>query len=255
MPSRRHEDGDGHASTVDALRRRLYRAGASAEDVARYRALLAAQPGPHPTEPRTAGRPSARRALAARAAVLALIGGLALAALTLRAPGPRGEAVTTPAPRRPAPSAVALAVPASARTAFVSRLEAGRGAGVADWFEDHPESRPAQVTTLSRAATEEHHGTGSAEVLLEPSALADRGGRMTVIVTLADDGVVRWRALRTAERTDHSPYAQEVAVRRTPQTAGLPISATVVYAGDAPARLRVEAASGLPWDVVVVFSD
>lgn len=243
-PRRAQVGRDEPAPSPDALRRRLYRAEATEQDLVRYRQTLR----------RGARRPATaplRRTLPHRRMALLLLAGLLTGALVVLTTPQRTAPTTSPARASPGPEPVALTVAADARAAFVRSLEQGRGAGLAQYFFQHPDARPPAVTTLSRAATEEHDGVGTQAVGLAPSDLADHGGRITVMLTLARTARARWRAVRSGAQAT----ADDLRGRRTEQLAGLPVSTTVGYRATAPDRLLIEAAPGVRWDVVVVFSN
>lgn len=243
--------GDDGTDPLDPLRRRLYAPRATAADVDRYVEAAGARPSTAESSPEAA--PHVRRRSRTVIVVAALVVvGLLVAAITVGSTVHRSSA-PTPAVRTA--ETQVLAVPAPPRAAFVRNLRAGRDAGLSAYFFAHPEARPAQLTTLQRAATEEHHGRGAQVVRLAPSSAADHGGRLTVILILADGGAAGWSASRTATGTGHVPVEQVVAAARDGYAPGAPAGVTVRYAGKAPDRLRVQAPEGDPFGVVAVFSN
>ncbi|HEV7624413.1 MAG TPA: hypothetical protein VGO26_09765 [Amnibacterium sp.] len=253
---------------LDALRRRLYAPDVTAEEVERYRALVgepepqapaapgeAAAAAAGPRETGGAASPRRRRTLLvglAAAAVLALAG-IGVAATSRSHPRPQ----TTPSPSLAAGASSfddsTIAVPASVRSSFVAALQAGRAAGVLHYLYEHPEALPAQLRTVGRADSSERSGSDTAVLVLSPSPAAQKGGRLTVAVTLDRAAGVQLRAIRAdsgmrsfLERLDDG------ATRAIP---GLPMVRTVVYDGEAPTVLVLTVPNGVRWDVVTDFTD
>jgi hypothetical protein len=232
-----HGAEDGRAP-LEALRRRLYRAGTTDEDVARYRGALPAAPPESPQKVTETGDPGGPRGSRRRFALLvpAVLAVAAAVLLLMHA--------WSPSPSKSLDSV--LAVPATTRTGFVRALESGRTAGIAHYFYEHPEGRPADLLTPIRTDTQEHAGTGPRTIALAPSAAAGRGGRMTVLLVLARTGAAGWSATREGN---------EVAARSGELPAGSPSTTTITYSGAPPTRLHISTAAGARWGAVIVFSD
>jgi len=251
---------------LDALRRRLYAPDVTADEVERYRALAGDQaadgePLPDARAPQDDGqpaRPAGRRpALLAGLAtvVVVALAGIGVAATSRPHPGPTPSPSETrsPLPIRSSFDDSVVALPAPVRASFVAALKAGRSAGVLRYFYDHPDQLPAQLRTPGRADSYERFGVNTAIVFLSPSPAAQKGGRLTVAVTLDVAAAVQLRAIRAdsgmqsfIERLDDG------AVRGIP---GLPMVRTVVYDGEAPTVLELTVPKGVHWDVVAVFTD
>jgi hypothetical protein len=252
---------------LDALRRRLYAPDVTADEVERYRALAGDQaadgePLPDAGAPQDDGRPARpaprrRRALLAALAtfVVVALAGIGVAATSRPHPGPTPSPSETrsPLPIRSSFDDSIVALPTPVRASFVAALKAGRSAGVLRYFYDHPDQLPAQLRTPGRADSYERFGVNTAIVFLSPSPAAQKGGRLTVAVTLDAAAAVQLRAIRAdsgmqsfIERLDDG------AVRGIP---GLPMVRTVVYDGEAPTVLELTVPKGVRWDVVAVFTD
>lgn len=239
---------------LDALRRRLYAPGAGREDLARYAAAtggpdsLAIPEAPPPPPPRSRRRP----VVVAGVAVLAAAAAAAAVGTAAGCP----TAVPTSSASPSASSAIDeadLPVPASVRIGLVARLNGGEQAGLLDLLEADPGLRPPQLRTVGRADSTEYSGEGTTTLALSPSALAERGGRATVIVVLAQAGRSTWRASRLVERP--TPHEQVVASHSSAAGSGAPVAATVGYGRGAPTRLTVLVPDGTRWGAVVVFTD
>ena len=249
------------AEDLDALRRRLYAPDVTPEEVERYRALTGdpaagAEPDALPAE--GAGGPDRRRGrtllVALGAVVVLALAGIGVAATFRPHPAATSSAGPTAAPSGSFPvDDPVVALPASVRASFVAVLKAGRSAGLLRYFSDHPDELPAQLRNPGRADSYERFGVSTAYVFLFPSPAAEKGGRLTVAVTLDTAAAVQLRALRAdsgmqsfIERLDDG------AVRGIP---GLPMVRTVVYDGEAPTVLELTVPKGVRWDVVAVFTD
>lgn len=233
---------------LDVLRRRLYAPGVTAEDVARYEAVagLQAEPADEASAPEPPRRP--RRLVVVGAAVLAAVvlagSGVALVRTSARPVVPTPTA--SPASTVPEVIDARIPVAASTRAGLAARLRAGRSAGMLDLVEADPGLRPPQLLTVGRAASTEYSGTGPTALRLDPSALAERGGRATVIVVLAATGGYTWRA----DRGDRL-----IAAHASAAQAGAPMASTFAYGPGAPDRLLLLVPDRARWGAVVVFTD
>ena len=250
-------EGSSEPPGLDDLRRRLYGPDASAEDVARFEAArvepdAASDPPDAPRPPRR-GRRAAFSGAVLAGAVLAVAIALAVGAVLGR-PTARP---TASASASPSPTIVEgqLPVAAGARAVFVSALASGAKAGLLDSLSAHPNLLPPELRTVGRADSIEYSGDGPTTLALSPSALAERGGRATVILVLARTGAYAWRATRVAVRADHSGPEPVVASFGGATEAGAPVTATFGYDRGAPSRLAVRVAGGTRWGAVVVFTD
>lgn len=226
------------------MRRRLYAPGVTAQDVARYEAAAGVpEEEPAPAPPPAPRRP--RRAVVVGAAVLAAVV-LVGAAVALSRTAERRAATASPTATIPNVIDARVPLAASMRTALVARLRDGRSAGMLDLVEADPGLRPPQLTTVGRAASTEYSGTGPTVLRLDPSALAERGGRATVIVVLAGTGGYTWRADR-GERL--------IAAHASAAQAGEPVASTFAYGPGAPDRLLLLVPDRARWGAVVVFTD
>jgi hypothetical protein len=248
-------------SGLDDLRRRLYGPDASAEDVARYEAATA-RSGPA-LERLDRVDQAARRTGApvlVVVAVTALVVGVAVGRVLLPA---APAAVPTRSVSAGASTGAATAAiigadvptPASDRAAFVSALRSGRQAGMLDSFFGDPDRLPPQLRTVQRAASTEFRGSGPGTLPLSPSALAERGGRMTVIVVLDRAGDYWWRASRAVPAAKGADVERDVAADGGGAQAGAPVAGTFHYGRGAPTSLSVVVAAGTRWGAVVVFTD
>lgn len=232
----------------DALRRRLYAPDATDSDVARYVAIAPPLPDALP-EPATAP-PRRRHGLALAGAGLigaALLGVLAATLAGGSVAAPRPSARVTPTP-----PVDAVLTTATSRDTFVASLDDGDAAGLAPYFLAHPESLPGPLRTTTRADSDEYHGSKDTAITLDPSPAALRGGRLTVVIVAARDTELRWNA--TAEG-DGRLVNVPGAARVLHLTAGVPVSATVRYSGEAPSTLVVIDRADVPWGALVTFTN
>lgn len=243
----------------EELRRRLYRAAATEQDLARYRIAVAGRPdaGGAPALP---ARPAAALAVgrARRPAILPVL----VAAVTVAAIAVAATVLTAaPRPARPAPSTATVApldpvaISASSRVRLAGRIERGDPAALSAFFLDHPESIPDAIRGTSRADTQESSGVGTRTVALDPSGLAMRGGRLTVVLALDRPGDVEWRAVRDVSSEQRAGTWQIVTRRSATYGTALPLSATIPYRAAPPTGLHVVAPRDTHWSAAVVFTD
>ena len=228
----------GAPDDAEALRRRLYSAGATAEDLAAYRGSAppvaapapevadAAEPAAPPPRPR---RPRRLLGLVGGALVLVVVAALLL---VLRPPSTQRPAATLPAD-------------AATTAEMIRNLRIGKDAGIAAYLVTNPgpkpiRSSPGYWTTEIRGA-----GPGSVRVAGPPSMPGP--GRATVLLVLTDDADATWRAT--------GADGDVVRTRTVRQRAGGLTSTTFAYpAGGRPVRLRVELPAGVAWGAAVVFT-
>ncbi|GAA4741511.1 hypothetical protein GCM10025783_10800 [Amnibacterium soli] len=219
----------------EALRRRLYRPGAAADDVAAYLAAAPAAPVAPVAAP-PGRRPVPGRLVAAAVVVAALAVGRSGPATAERpAPTASAQAVAGPAPLPTAP------VDAAARAAFVRKVAVGGDAGLALWWG-------------GPQALVEVHGAGATTIAL-PAARTDRAGHLTVLLVLGTDGTARWTAARFVIHDDRTIHLAPVAGAEGALRAGVPTVARVDYpAGRRPQRLVLQVPEGTQWGAAAVDS-
>ena len=285
------ESAAGPDRHVQAMRLRLYRPGATAEDVAAFAAAASAavddsapratatSPSAPPPDavdasapPASASEqesrgPASRKRSGARIAVLvALAAALPvalLAALLIRVDGSTSDPVADPTasavavtPPAVTPSvADSTATSAEERADFIRRLTEGRQAGVSAYLDRHADDLPAALAQATRSDTLEFAGDGTGSIALDPPSIGgDDGGRVTVVLVLGADADATWTLVRT--RTDDPAQGVAVGSASGGQVAGAPTAATISYApGRRPVRLQVVAPPGVRWGVAAVFSD
>lgn len=238
----------------EALRRRLYRVGASPADLAAYRALgPEGEPDPPPPSG-TAGRRTRSRALPAAVAV-AVVGAATAAALVVPQPPP--APVGTPTAARAADGAdvpARTAVTAVAdRTGFVAALTAAETAGISAWLDRHAADAPGVLARVTRSDTVEASGSGRRLVGLAPPSVGGDGGRVTVLLVVAATSRAAWTLQRRGADPGFGLPVQRVS---SMQIAGDLAYATLAYRpGRRPDRLLVDVPDGVRWGAAAVFSD
>jgi hypothetical protein len=252
------------ADRSDALRRRLYAPDATAEDLAAFRATQAAPPSTSP--PREAVDPVPPPTVDGRhghrGRVLAAVGGVLLVAavvgalLTTRSVGASIAPTTAASPRVAEPDAQAR-IPASsaARMRFAMSLQMGDHAGILDYFLKNPTALPPMLRTPRHADSTEYSGQGSSTIALDPSALAEHGGRVTVVLVTDRTATFSWDAGRIAQHNDRSGPVVTLASHAGSAQVGEPVSVTFRYTGSPPARLSLYLDDTVKWGAVVVFTD
>ncbi len=215
----------------EALRRSLYRPGATDEDRRRYAALapvVEQQPqDPPPTLPRRPRWPAA--------ALLAGVAAACVAALLLG----RGEA--------PAPE-----VAETVRPADVTGTEV-RAALVVP-RPDAPRPTPI-ATSLAGVDTrlQRFHGRGPTALAIDTSTAQRQNGTLLVMMSSPAAGRVHWYATRPARQPGHAGWAEVVASGDADGTAVEPAYSVLVYDGSPPSRLAVKAPTGSRWTLTVAF--
>lgn len=234
----------------EALRRRLYRPGASPADVAAYAGRE--DPRPAPLSPERAPVPPVRSRRLPAVAVLTAAVLIAAVALT-RAGHPARE---RPAPDpTPTPAAVVETVVRTAtadRNGFVRALTAADRAGIGPWLDRHAERLPGVLAQATRSDTLEFTGSGSRTLLLDPPSVGDDGGHVTVLAVTAVDARLTWTLLGDAPDLARGAVA---GTRTAVQRAGALTSSSVDWLpGRRPGTLLVVAPDGVRWGVAAVFS-
>lgn len=245
------------AERLDALRRRLYAPGVTQDDVAAYRSAETGAASQEPTAPPA-------RIVAARTRATIVAGGVvlvvaAVAALLITHPlaavtAPRATSTSTPS----TPAGITQArVPASSSTRlmFVDLLQEGGGPGLLQYLYGNPTFLPANLRTNSRADSTEYSGLGTSTIALDPSASAQHGGRVTVILVTDRAAAFSWSAERIAQRNDRSGPVVTLASHPGTTRPGEPVTSTFVYDSSAPARLALNLGGTVHWGAVVVFTD
>lgn len=245
------------AARLDALRRRLYAPGVTEDDVAAYRSAETDAASHEPTAPLARVVAHRTRATIVAGGVLLVV--VAAAGLLVTHPlaaitAPR--ATSTPTPTTPAGITQAR-VPASSSTRlmFVDLLQEGGGPGLLQYLYGHPSFLPGNLRTNSRADSTEYSGRGTSTIALDPSASAQHGGRVTVILVTDRAAAFSWSAERIAQRNDRSGPVVTLAAHPGTTRPGEPVTSTFVYDGEAPARLALNLGGAVHWGAVVVFTD
>lgn len=245
------------AARLDALRRRLYAPGVTEDDVAAYRSAETDAASHEPTAPPARVVAHRRRAGIVAGGVLLVV--VAVAALLIAHPLAAITAPRTTSTSTPSPSAgiAQAAVPASAstRSTFVHLLREGEGPGLLQYLYENPTFLPGNLRTTSRADSTEFSGSGTSTIALDPSASAQHGGRVTVILVTDRAAAFSWSAERIAQRNDRSGPVVTLASHPGTTRPGEPVSSTFVYDGGAPARLALDLGGAVHWGAVVVFTD
>lgn len=218
----------------ERLRRRLYRPGAAEEDVEAYLSVAELEPDPEPEEdslpPLPPWRPT-RAAVVVAVVLVLVVAGSALVLQVVHAQPPVAG---------PAPLPTHFVEPDEA-AAFESALERGDDAGLGPWWD-------------STAPFVEQHGTGDGTVLLPVSA-SGGGGRLTVLLVLAHDGVAGWTASRLVIHDDRTIHLQTEASDYGSLRAGVPAIGRLDYTAlHRPLRLFVQAPAGTRWGVAAVIA-
>lgn len=245
----------------EELRRRVYGAGATEADVARYRSALVAHAGQgepsgdgpgagRADAPAASGRRGARggtpRPPARRALLTVLVVAVLAGAIVAVQP------LLHPAPSAPAP--VLMPLTAAERAGFVRELRDGFAAGIGDHLVTHP--GPAAIRSATYFDTVEARGTGSGSLRVDPEMLRDLHRRATVLIVLDAAADVRWRAQGLGTIPGGAVTLHTLRAGSAHQEAGQLSTATFRFRDtDRPARLRVTVPAGVRWGAAVVLSD
>lgn len=232
----------------EALRRRLYRPGASAADVAAYADGEKAPEPDLPPRPAPAGR--ARLPLPSLA-VLA-VGAVVCAVVLIRPGAPEPQRQASPAPTTAAAVETIVRTGQSDRVGFIRSLVAADEAGIGLWLDRHAQRLPGVLAQSTRSDTLEFAGAGSRTLLLDPPSIGQDGGHVTVLVVTAVDARVTWTLLGDAPDLGRGAVT---GTRTAVQRAGALTSAALDWApGRRPGTLLVVAPDGVRWGVAAVFS-
>jgi hypothetical protein len=217
---------------LDALRRRLYREGATEEDVLRYAerrdAQLVAEEGPAPAQ-----SPPRRRGLRVGAAAAALVAVLIGVVAIGRPGGPL-------APTRP-----------TASSTRASGVDIGDGQVLS--ARPDPVAGPEYVaTSVAGFATigQRFSGTGAAVVRLDVRTASFDGGRILVSLSPSGDSPAAWRALRSSGTASVQVVARSTGSGREPD----PSSSVFLYRAAPPTRVFVDVEDGVAWTLLVGFT-
>ena len=217
---------EGATAELDALRARLYRPGATAEDLRRYEAARA-EASPEPVavvaasaaERVPAPHPRRRRLLGAVLAVAVLTGGVVARQLSA-APSPSATPHASPEP-------------------------------VDDLLHWHPEQPVTGARLPHSPAAQQFHGRGAGAAQLEAPGLPETEGRLEILLTVADDAPVLW----TATRVDRGPGSivnvRVLAEHNGMQRQAVPVPVSFLYAGGPPTEVHVQVPNGVAWSLVV----
>lgn len=217
--------GDGQ---VDALRRRLYRPGATDEDLRAYEAARPLETAEEAEEPALSPRGRHRRlvVVAAVAGVLAVL----VAGVLLR---PAAEPAR-PVAARPSPVLLDIGDGASLDVAAGS---ASRATAVVTAVDGTP--------VIGRRV----EGRGNAVVDLDPDRSA-AGGRAVIAVASAGTARVTWRVLLDVLHPDWSASVFVLAQGRAEGEGDAVPATTFTFAARPPTRIAVQAPDGVRWAVV-----
>lgn len=220
-------EAEAEAARVDVLRRRLYRSGASDDDLRRYTEAQGA-PTVGAQQPAPAAAPERRaRPVAVALAAIALVAVLAGTGAALTVRFDRSAETARQAAAR-ASAARADGILTSIRTTAL--------------FEKHDSS--AQQFT----------GRGSAIVPLSTSGASFRGGRAVLALSSPTAAELGWRATRPSARQDSTFGDQILAVSDARQRQGPSATEVAPYVDIPPSRIAVQAPSGVRWTLLVVFA-
>lgn len=266
------------SARLDDLRRRLYRDGATKDDLRRYLgergplseatapdALTDSGPDSVPdarpgdrlghrpealpegvSEALPEGVSDARPVTPRRAALIAVPIAVAVAALTAIA----GVAATTVHAR----SVVAASPAASEGRSAAAPTGAGRG-GTATTVQNgstKPTRVPVSVDGVAAVAWQVE-GHGSVYVPVDRAEASFRGGRAVVVLSAPDTVPIAWRAVRLLTRSNRSSNEQVVARSAAADRSGVPRTTVVDYDGDPPSHIAVRAQSGRGWTLLVAL--
>jgi hypothetical protein len=224
----------GEAS-LDELRARLYRPGATAEDRRRYdaaQAAAAASAAPASAPSAAPGReapdasparPRHRRRGPILAAVLVagvLTAGVAAARMS-------AEATSTSAAPRATPTP---------------------GDDLLHW---HPERPVTGVRLASDPTVQQFHGRGAGTAQLEARGLPDSEGRLEVMLTVADDAPVLWTATRVDVGPGSIVNVRVLGGHSGMQRRAVPVPVSFLFAGGPPTEVHVQVPNGVAWGLVV----
>jgi hypothetical protein len=198
----------------EALRRRLYRPGASEADRQRYSALVR----PEPDQVEDAPARSVHRAPVVLVALVTSV--VAVSAVAV------GRAAV-----RPETEPAAVATP----TALVA-------------------TPPPLVLTVGRTSgpAESVHGTGSTTVALDVSAVTVASGTFAVVMSAADERPVGWKALGLQTRRDWSSYRKVLGSSPARDRRDATRADPLAYRDDPPRWIDVQAAADASWTLTVV---
>jgi hypothetical protein len=202
----------------EALRQRLYRPDASAEDRARYARLM------QETAPASSPAPPASRRGPRVAVASAVVLGVAITVLI-------GRSVA--APER----AVADLPPAPTASTIL------------------PSERVAVSIDGLAKTGERVHGSGTVEVPLDVSGAPFGGGRFSVQLSSSDGRVVGWTASTLETRRDWSSYRRQVAAGPARDRFAATRADEIAYTGDPPRWITVQAPADAVWSLTIAFGD
>ena len=260
-------DGSERRTRLTELQRRLYRPGATADDLAEYTALqaelaaavlpadrassdqvrespLPADPGPTALQPDPSSTVQETRVARRTSRPLVIAGALAGAAalcaaiVLLQSPGQRYEPVAQAS--SPAPPLPAVQVQ-------------GRVPHVSERFTDDggtPQGTTVEVAVDgTRVLAQRFSGSGPALVPLITGGAPLDGGLLTVTLHSKDREEVSWQTDAAQDRAGSTSTLLTPTARTSSSGA-----TSVEYRGAPPSRIRVTAPAGTGWTLVVAFS-
>lgn len=228
----------GAQQHLDELRRRLYRADATEEDLRRYDEERAAVLAAQDRAPASSSDPMKRRRhrllVGAAACAVALLAGTGVA-VTARPLHPLvapSAAPSTSNPLQDLGDTRALVPQGNVATRPPTQLVVGAGAPT---------------------AAQRYQGTGDAVVALDPSSASSDGRRIVVMLSSKESAQITWRAVRPTARTEWTSYHQVVAQGTVSSGPGVPPPIDFHYVGAPPSSIEIEAPAGVHWTLLVAF--
>lgn len=241
---------------LDALRRRLYRDGATEDDLRRYLgardALTAAEPAPGtasaPSVAQQSGRPPAAALRPRRPALLPIVAVVAVLVALVAVAGVAATTVTA----RPSPAATRAADDDRSTTSPVVVGDDGGATAPENGY-----TTPARIAVSIdgvAAVAWQVHGHGSVYVPVDRAAASFRGGKAVVVLSSPDTVPIAWRAVRLLTRSNRSSNEQVVARSAAANRSGVPRTTVIDYDGDPPSHIAVQAQRGRGWTLLVALT-
>lgn len=223
---------------LDALRRGLYRRGATDEDVRRFadlRDAIRAEVGPDDVVTGPAPRRRPRPAL--------LVGGAVVAAGALTT-----GLLLTAGPGR---------TPVAGRTAVLEQTVTQGGWRVSI---DGPGGIPAEPATEAAVPVDGRpvsgqvwHGRGADLVPIDTSSAPTDAGRVVVVLTPSGRAATGWQAVRPGSDDAEAGDEAVIATGTQPGGSSTVTPSSIEYRGTPPSRIRVFAGAAVRWTLTVAF--
>lgn len=222
---------------TDDLRRRLYRADATAVDLQHYLDVPVVPEAPASVDELVlapAPPPRRRRVGPGAAVALVVACGIVVAALLQQ---PLADQRRWTAPLQPA------------RT-VLQDVGSGRILAVDPTQVTGPTPVPIDVDGTP-VVGRRFDGVGDAVVALDLPVTSSGAGQAAVAVSSTRGTPIAWRALRVATRKDRSSYQQVIAMQTITSEANFATPMTFTFTGGAPTRIVLEAPEGLRWTLLI----